>query len=176
MANPTVLRVIFGDGSDSRKLHLVSGIPETVDKLHNLIKTCFQLHEDFRLQYIDSDFNEFMNLASVSEIQNKSTLKLIYMTVTPPVEPYITLYPVEPSEALNTTSPNAETFSSSSLESSSSNDTLYTSTPHSSPEFHPSGLSSWSLWSLNSSLRLNLSYTKRMSSKQMEHPSTLAQS
>lgn len=143
MANPVVLRVIFGDASDSRKLHLVSGIPETVDEVHHLVKTCFQLHEDFRLQYMDSDFNEFMNLTSVSEIQNKSTLKVI-MSLTPPVEPYITLYPVEPSdEASNATSPNAETFSSSSLASSSSNDTLYTSTPHSSPEFHPSGLSSW---------------------------------
>ena len=91
---------------------------------------------------MDSDFNEFMNLTSVSEIQNKSTVKVI-MSLTPPVEPYITLYPVGPSEALNTTSPNTETFSSSSLASSSSNDTLYTSTPHSSPEFHP--LSSWPL-------------------------------
>ena len=142
MANPAVLRVIFGDGFDSRKLHLVSGIP-TVDELHHLVKICFQLREDFRLQYMDSDFNEFMNLTSVSEIQNKSTIKVIYMSLTPPVEPYITLYPVEPSEALDTTSPNAETFSTSSLASSSSNDTLYTSTPHSSPEFHPSGLSSW---------------------------------
>lgn len=52
MANPAVLRVIFGDTSDSRKLHLVSGIPETVDKLHQFVKTCFQLHEDFRLQIL----------------------------------------------------------------------------------------------------------------------------
>lgn len=91
MANPAVLRVIFGDASDSRKLHLVSGIPETVDELHHLVRTCFQLHEDFRLQYMDSDFNEFMNVTSVSEIQNKSTLKVINMSLTPPEEPYITL-------------------------------------------------------------------------------------
>lgn len=62
MADPAVLRVIFGDASDSRKLHLVSGIPETVEELHASIKTFFQLKEDFRLQYMDADFKEFMNL------------------------------------------------------------------------------------------------------------------
>lgn len=144
MAGPAVLWVIFGDGSDSRKLHLVSGIPETVDQLHLLVKTCFQLHEDFCLQYMDSDFNEFRNLTSVSEIQNKSTLKVIYLPFTTPGEPNITLYPVEPSdEASKTTNPNAQTFSPSSLASSSSNDMLCTLTPHSSPEVHISGLTPW---------------------------------
>ena len=143
MADPVVLRIIFGDASDLRKLHLASGIPETVDELHQLVKTCFQLHEDFRLQYMDSDFKEFMNLTSPSEIQNKSTLKVIYTSVTPSMDSYITLYPVEPSEASNTTSSNALTFSSSSVASSSSADTLYTLTPRSSPEIQLSGLSSW---------------------------------
>ena len=129
MADPVVLRIIFGDGTDSRKLHTVSGIPETVAELHNLVKTCFQLHEDFRMQYMDSDFKEFMNLTSTSEIQNKSTLKVIYMSLTPPEDTYITLYPVEPSDEA-TTSTNAQTFSSSSVALSSSADTLYTSTPH----------------------------------------------
>ena len=142
MADPVVLRIIFGDGTDSRKLHPVSGIPETVAELHNLVKTCFQLHEDFRMQYMDSDFKEFMNLTSTSEIQNKSTLKVIYMSLTPPEDTYITLYPVEPSDEA-TTSTNAQTFSSSSVALSSSADTLYTSTPHSSPEIQLAGLSSW---------------------------------
>lgn len=142
MADPVVLRIIFGDGTDSRKLHLVSGIPETVAELHHLVKTCFQLHEDFRMQYMDSDFKEFMNLTSTSEIQNKSTVKVIYMSLTPPEDSYITLHPVEPSDEA-TTSSNAQTFCSSSVASSSSADTLYTSTPHSSPEIQLGGLSSW---------------------------------
>lgn len=36
MADPVVLRIIFSDASDSRKLHLASGIPETGDELHQL--------------------------------------------------------------------------------------------------------------------------------------------
>lgn len=146
MADPAVLRVIFNDdGSDSRKLHLHSGIPETVQELHYLVKTTFELHEDFRLQYMDSDFNEFMNLTSLSEIQNKSTLKVIYLSVTPSVEPCITLYTVDPSdEASIDTCPGDKSFSASSIASSSSADTLCTSTPHSSPEVQlSSGLSSW---------------------------------
>lgn len=132
MSNPAVLRVIFNDdGSDSRKLHLHSGIPETVEELRYLVKTAFELHEDFRLQYMDSDFNEFMNLTSVSEIQTKSTLKVIYISVTPPVEPYITLYPVDHSdEAAFASCPGDQSQSSSSIASSSTADTLCTSTPH----------------------------------------------
>nr|XP_046263321.1 uncharacterized protein LOC124068860 isoform X2 [Scatophagus argus]XP_046263322.1 uncharacterized protein LOC124068860 isoform X2 [Scatophagus argus]XP_046269583.1 uncharacterized protein LOC124072313 isoform X3 [Scatophagus argus]XP_046269585.1 uncharacterized protein LOC124072313 isoform X3 [Scatophagus argus] len=143
MGDPAVLRVIFGDESDSRKLHLVSGIPETVDELHKMIKTCFQLNEDFRLQYMDADFSEFMNLTSVSEIQNKSTLKVIYTPLVSPVDPYITLYPVDQSDEVSVTSSPEGLPSSSSVASSSSNDTLYTSTPHSSPECQLSGLSAW---------------------------------
>ncbi|ROI83747.1 hypothetical protein DPX16_14689 [Anabarilius grahami] len=48
---------------------------------------------------MDADFKEFMNLTSVSEIEHKSTLKVIYMPALSPVElqidePCITLYPV----------------------------------------------------------------------------------
>lgn len=112
-------------------------------ELHDLIKTTFELHEDFSLQYMDSDFREFMNLTSLSEIQNKSTLKVIYTSLTPPVEPYITLYPVDPSdEASFATCPGDQSLSSSSIASSSSADTLCTSTPYSSPEIQHSGLSS----------------------------------
>lgn len=83
---------------------MVSGIPETVDELHDLVKASFQLHQNFRLQYMDSDFNEFMNLTSVSEIQNMGTLKVIY---TPLAEPYICLYTVEPT-CSSTPIPNTE--------------------------------------------------------------------
>ncbi|KAL3045323.1 hypothetical protein OYC64_013567 [Pagothenia borchgrevinki] len=81
MAGRAVLRIIFADQSDSRKLTLDSGIPATVEELHTFVKTSLQLKEDFRLQYMDVDFNEFMNLTSVSEIQDKSTLKVIYSPI-----------------------------------------------------------------------------------------------
>lgn len=99
------------------------------------------------MQYMDADFNEFMNLTSVSEIQNKSTLKVIYLSVLPPEEPYITLYTVEsPAKTSGPTNTEPQ-VSTSSIASSCSDDTLYTSTPCSSPCSSPdvnlSGLSSW---------------------------------
>lgn len=137
MAGPAVaLRIIFGDETDSRKLPLMSGIPVTVE-LHVLIKTFFQLKEEFRLQYMDADFKEFMNLTSVSEIEHKSTLKVICLPalslVMPQIDgPCITLYPVN-SFSKTVTESEPQT-SVSSHASSCSDDAQYTSTPHSSTE------------------------------------------
>lgn len=142
MANPVVLRILFGDESDSRKLTLASGIPATVEELQTTIQTVFQVKDDFRLQYMDIDFNDFMNLTSVSEIQNKGTLKVIYCSVSSPEEPYITLYPVSSPGGASFTTIDPQT-PSSSVASSCSEDTLCTSTPHSSPETQPSKVSSW---------------------------------
>lgn len=76
MGSP-VLRIIFGDVSDSRKMHLDSGIPATLSELHMLVKTFFDLKEDFRLRYMDEDFNAFI-LTSMSDVKDKGTLKVIY--------------------------------------------------------------------------------------------------
>lgn len=92
-----VLRIIFGDVSDSRKMHLDSGIPATLSELHMLVKTFFDLKEDFRLQYMDEDFNAFMNLTSMSDVKDKGTLKVIYNPKPTLEEQFITLYPVETS-------------------------------------------------------------------------------
>ncbi|XP_077090383.1 uncharacterized protein LOC143741778 [Siphateles boraxobius] len=143
MASPAVLRIIFGDVSDSRKLHLPYGIPASLEELHVLIKTFFQLKEDFRMQYMDSDFNEFINLTSVSDIQNKSTLKIICNPILSPVEPCITLYTVDSFGETSATTCSEPETPVSSIASSCSDDTLYTSTPHSSPETRPSRLASW---------------------------------
>lgn len=131
MAQLAVLQILFGDESDSRKLNLVSGIPATVDDLHAIIKTSFQIKEDFRPQYMDTDFSEFMNLTSMSEIQNKSTLKVIYLV---PQQPYVTLYPVDLFDGHAGAADSEPHTPASSLASSCSDDTLHTSTPHSSPE------------------------------------------
>ena len=46
------------------------------------IKTVFGLKEQFRLQYKDVDFgNEYMNLMSTSEIQDRGTLKPDILTM-----------------------------------------------------------------------------------------------
>lgn len=140
MAQLAVLRVLFGEESDSRKLNLVPGIPAMVDDLHAIIKTSFQIKEDFRLQYMDTDFNnEFMNLTSMSEIQNKSTLKVVYLV---PPQPYVTLYPVDSFDGHAGATDSEPHTPASSLVSSCSDDTLHTSTPHSSPE-RQSSSSSW---------------------------------
>lgn len=143
MASPAVLRIIFGDASDSRKLHLPYGIPASVEELHVLIKTFFQLKEDFRIQYMDSDFNEFINLTSVSDIQNKSTLKIICNPILSPVEPCITLYTINSFGETSATTCSEPETPVLSIASSCNDDTLYTSTPHSSPETRPSQLASW---------------------------------
>lgn len=143
MAQRAILRIIFGDESDSRKLTLPSGIPATVEDLHTSIKTFFELTEDFRLQYLDPDFKEFMNLTSVSEIENKGTLKVIHSPVLSSAEPYVTLYAVDSSGETSSATCLEPQTPPSSIVSSCSDDTLCTSTPISSPETQPSGLSSW---------------------------------
>lgn len=143
MAGPFALRIIFGDETDSRKLSLMSGIPDTVEEFHEIIKTVFWINEDFLLQYMDADFKEYMNLTSVSEIEHKSTLKVIYLPALSPLElqtdePCITLYPVR---SFTETPTNSEP-QTSSLVSSFDDDIQYASTSHSSTETL-SGLSPW---------------------------------
>ncbi|KAL3989163.1 hypothetical protein ACER0C_013481 [Sarotherodon galilaeus] len=44
------------------------------------VKTNFGVQQDFRLQYQDPDFgNEFVNLTAISEINDKATLKVVYL-------------------------------------------------------------------------------------------------
>ncbi|CAL9689387.1 unnamed protein product [Knipowitschia caucasica] len=149
----SVLRVLFGDESDSRNLTLVSGIPETVEDLHATIEDTFKIKDNFRMQYFDEDFEAFMNLTAITEITNKSVIKVITSPVAPE-ESLITLYPVpfeEPSVSQlhfpMTSTPNPEPPRSqtpiSLVASSCSDDTLCTSTPHSSPDVEMSGYASW---------------------------------
>ncbi|KAJ4921389.1 hypothetical protein JOQ06_025971 [Pogonophryne albipinna] len=143
MAGRALLRIIFADQSDSRKLTLDSGIPATVEELHTFVKTSLQLKEDFRLQYMDVDFNEFMNLTSVSEIQDKSTLKVIYSPILSNIEPSITLYTVDSFDKTSITGSSEPLIPASSIASCCSDDMVYTSTPQPSPEAQASQLLSW---------------------------------
>ncbi|XP_050959844.1 uncharacterized protein LOC127161251, partial [Labeo rohita] len=86
MAQHLKLRVIVGD-DDYRRLDLHSGMPETLAEFHNTICQAFGIETDFRIQFMDPDFNnEFMNVTSVHDIKDRSTIKLVYMatlTLTP---------------------------------------------------------------------------------------------
>lgn len=91
---------------------------------------------------MDADFKEFMNLSPVFEIQHKSTLKVIYI-ISSPVEPCITLYTEDSFEETSSTTCSEPETPALSLALSCSDDMLYTSTPHSSPETQLSLLSPW---------------------------------
>ena len=74
------LRIVVGDG-DYRKLILPSGLPDEVTSLIDIIRQTFSLKGDFRLQYLDKDFSDFVNLESVNEIKDKDTLKVVVLSV-----------------------------------------------------------------------------------------------
>lgn len=78
MAAPVKLRIILGE-NDSQRLTLQDGFPETVGELVQHIKRQCGAEDHFRLQFMDAEFgNEFTNLTSMSKIQEKSTLKLVF--------------------------------------------------------------------------------------------------
>ncbi|XP_016328192.1 uncharacterized protein LOC107677697 isoform X2 [Sinocyclocheilus anshuiensis] len=80
MAGPVKLRVILSD-NDARKLILPKGVPSSTEGLTQIITETFLLNGDIRLQYKDDDFGgEFINLTSVTDVQDKGTLKVIFKT------------------------------------------------------------------------------------------------
>lgn len=84
MAEPVCFRVLFGGEYDARKLIIRSGIPTSVEELALEIKNVFGMRVEFKLQYKDMDFgNEFMNILSVSDIRDGSTLKVVYLSCEP---------------------------------------------------------------------------------------------
>lgn len=69
-----MLRVIFGHRIE--KMTLPSRIPETMEELNLAIKQTLSIHNDFSLQYLDPDFEDFFTLNSTAEITHKATIKL----------------------------------------------------------------------------------------------------
>ncbi|GAA6097765.1 uncharacterized protein LOC122873815 [Tachysurus ichikawai] len=66
MAQYLKLRVIVGN-DDYRRLDLDSGMPETLAEFHNTICQAFGIETDFRIQFMDPDFNnESMNVTSLT--------------------------------------------------------------------------------------------------------------
>ncbi|KAG9266122.1 hypothetical protein AMEX_G20625 [Astyanax mexicanus] len=73
--NSVVLKVIIEHRSE--KLLLSSGIPSTVEQLHETVKGTFGLIEDFVLHYLDEDFGDYFTLRSTSQIKHKGTIKVV---------------------------------------------------------------------------------------------------
>ncbi|XP_059358598.1 uncharacterized protein LOC132096930 [Carassius carassius] len=140
MAGPVSFRILFGSEDDATKLTIKSGIPSSVDELAFEIKTFFRVTEQFRLQYKDVDFgNEFMNLLSISDIQDRSTLKVVYLpceattsaiSSAPSIKDNCSTIPVTPSN-VSCSSLSQEPSDSASADSCSSNDTVILSSPDS---------------------------------------------
>lgn len=83
MTTQTILRVILGPDSNQRVM-FSARLPSTVAELDTSIKTWCKIMEPFRLQFMDTLFgNEFMNLISMEEIQDKATLKVVYTSCQP---------------------------------------------------------------------------------------------
>lgn len=83
MTAQAILRVILGPDS-SQRVMVSPGLPSTVTELEAEIKTQCKIMEPFRLQFMDTLFgNEFVNLTSVAEIQNKATIKIVYTSCQP---------------------------------------------------------------------------------------------
>ncbi len=140
MTGPVSFRVLFGGEDDARKLTIASGMPKSVDELALEITTYFGVTEQFRLQYRDVEFgNEFLNLSSISDIQDRSTLKVRYLpcestssavSLAPPTEDTCSTIPVMLSNA-SASSSSQEPNDSSSVDSCSTNETVILSSPES---------------------------------------------
>lgn len=59
------------------KLALSTGIPSTVELLHETVKETFGLIDSFTLHYFDEDFGDYFTLHSTKEIKNKGTIKVV---------------------------------------------------------------------------------------------------
>lgn len=82
MATPVKLWIILG-ANNAEKLTIESGMPKSVEDLSNEIKRQFDIEGDIRLQYMDSDFDNEFNLNQISDIQDKSTVKIICLSDAP---------------------------------------------------------------------------------------------
>lgn len=92
MAHVIKLRVIVDD-SDFRRLELHSGMPNTLTELRSTISQSLGIQRNFRILFMDPDFNnELMNAMTVHDIQDRSTIKLVYIrkevapTPSPPMQ------------------------------------------------------------------------------------------
>lgn len=112
------LRVIIEE-DDFRRLDLHSGKPKTLMDLHSTICDAFGIERDFRIQFMDPDFNnEFMNITSVQDLQDRGIIKLVYMQ---------DCLDMSPISGLNSSSPPGSSANPSSVHTSHSVSSLSSS-------------------------------------------------
>lgn len=123
MSTPAKLRIVLGE-HNCAKLTLPSGIPDSVDNLKFEIKKQCGIEGEFRLQYMDIDFDQFMNLTSTADIQDKGTVKVIIpseqSTQAPSQTPYAPFHGVDDSSADTDILSSSESTTSTSTSSSTS--------------------------------------------------------
>lgn len=115
----------------SEKLTL-SGIPSTVEQLHETVKETFGLTEDFTLHYLDNDFGDYFTLHSTNQIKHKGTIKVV---IIPSIILTLTTSPENQTDVMSDSSSSAnDTTADSRADDSSvsSQDTIILS-PHGSP-------------------------------------------
>uniref|UniRef100_A0A3P9K7E0 Uncharacterized protein n=1 Tax=Oryzias latipes TaxID=8090 RepID=A0A3P9K7E0_ORYLA len=77
MTNPAILRVILGP-DNSQRVVISAGLPVSQPPMQPQMKTQCKIMTPFRLQFMDPLFgNDFVNLTSIEEIQDKATLKVV---------------------------------------------------------------------------------------------------
>ncbi|XP_030599293.1 uncharacterized protein LOC115789875 isoform X2 [Archocentrus centrarchus] len=108
--DPSMLRVIFGHRIE--KLTLLSGIPDTVEELNLAVKQTLDINDDFSLQYLDPDFDDFFTLHSTAQIKHKATIKVV--TIEPVI---LNLYPVPHNESCNASVTSEQSFTPASTSS-----------------------------------------------------------
>lgn len=69
------LRVIIDQRIE--KLVLASGIPSTVEELQKIVKETFAITDDFSLQYLDSEFEDYFTLNKTDQVKHKDTIKVV---------------------------------------------------------------------------------------------------
>ena len=123
MAMPVIVKILLTDGSCQR-LSLAHGLPESLGDLMTEVKKQCNLEGNIRLQFMDSLFgNEFMNLTSVSEVQDRGTLRVIDLS-TPTMQlessPVLHLQASSPCSSANDSSLSGELVDTDILSSNES--------------------------------------------------------
>uniref|UniRef100_A0A3Q2D2W4 PB1 domain-containing protein n=1 Tax=Cyprinodon variegatus TaxID=28743 RepID=A0A3Q2D2W4_CYPVA len=118
-SKPARLKVILGE-SNTEKLTLPDGIPDSLDELLSKVKDTFGLKTNVRLQYMDKEFgNDFFNLSSTSDLEDLGTVKVIQEKA---IQTFVDV--IE-------TAPSCSTVHSDDSSSLASNDTIILSSPES---------------------------------------------
>ena len=94
----------------SEKLTLPSGMPSTVEQLHETVKETFELTDDFTLHYLDEDFGDFFTLHTTNQVKHKGTLKVV---IIPSVVLTLTTVTENETDVMNDSSTSASSTSAS---------------------------------------------------------------